>query len=265
MKYLKRFDEASIPDEYITSSVIREIRDIEVPEGFSIKLPTKDNTDLYRISKVSSFTLRIYKIDRTKHGKWFEYGEVKKYLNSVIDLVKGRYDVNICTFYPKKGYHSIDRPFNKLELDSKESICAFELNFHCLFKDFKNNVGATKINSGDNKYETIDKGDWEDIFTDIICDYKYSVTCRYSKGAYQFTISKTYNYNEEPKEIDDSLKHHIDDIIHRLEAIYDLQFEFISFNSSPVKRLSPDEWENCNLVELLDSKQVVIRLFYSNK
>ncbi len=172
--------------------------------------------------------------------------------------------MNNCTYYPERGYHSVERAFNKIDTDTLGNICAFELNFHCLFNDFKNKVGDVKSNQ-QGKYELIDKGDWEDIFTDIIYDFKYSVTCRFSKGAYQFTISKNPVYGEEPKPIDDNLKHYIDDIIYRLEGVYDLKFEFLSMNSSPIKRLTLEEWNNCNLEEILDNKNIVIRLFYSSK
>ena len=39
MKYLIRFNEAVVPEEYLTPNVIREIRGIKIPEGFSIKIP----------------------------------------------------------------------------------------------------------------------------------------------------------------------------------------------------------------------------------
>lgn len=259
MKYLKRFNEATAPDKYLTSNIVKEVREIEVPDGMRVKMPIKESNDLYRVTGVCPFSISIYTIDRTKNGLYFSYKDVEEYLREVNKVIGDRYILGNCTVKTTHNYFT-SKSFENLK--DVDRMCHLEIHYSCSYKDFKNNIGDIKPNSN-KEHDYIDGGDWENIFIDIY-DLKLGVTCKYSKGAYQFTISKTYKYGEEVKDIDESLKFYVSDVVYKLMAIYNLNFEYVSINASPIKRMSLDEWEDSNLNEILLKNQIVIRLMFTS-
>lgn len=187
MKYLKGFNEATTPNEYITTDIVSDIRDIEVPKGMRVKMRTESgNKELVNITGVSSFNMNILSSNRTKKGQYFEYSDIKEYLDSVDKLLNGRYKATECVV---RLTPSIEKTFQYSELNG--TMVKLNITYTCTY----NNYSPNKFLSVNN-FGFVTNDEWKDIFIDLL-DLRFTVTCKYIRGAYQFTLSKRYVYGEE--------------------------------------------------------------------
>lgn len=260
MKYLKRFNEATSPDEYITDTIISKIREIDAPEWARVKIrpEVSGSKELAKITGVSDFSINIVTINRSKGAQYFNYSEINDYLDSINELLDGRYDITKCVVFNPQSIRTVS--YDELtNMTHNMTFNKLTITYSSCYKDYK----ANKFIDTD-EHDYVHDGDWKEVFIDML-DLRFNVTCKYSRGAYQFTMSKTYRWTEEPSELSDDIKSYVIDIISKLEGIYDLNFESISINSSNMKRMSLEQWEEIDIQSELQKNSPVIRLLFTSK